>query len=92
MATINGAKLLNMEDKIGSIKVGKKADIIILDGKSVSLNPVNDIYANIVYSANGGDVLTSIINGKIIMKDRKMLTFDEQDVISKCNNVAKKLL
>lgn len=92
MATINGAKLLNMEDKIGSIKVGKKADIIILDGKSVSLNPVNDIYANIVYSANGGDVLTSIINGKIIMKDRKMLTFDEQDVINKSNNVAKKLL
>lgn len=92
MATINGAKVLNMEDKIGSIKTGKKADIIILDGKNISLNPLNDIYANIVYSVNGNDVITSIINGKVVMEDRKILTLDEQDVIIKCNDIAKKLL
>lgn len=51
MATINGAKLLNMENKTGSIKEGKLADLIIIDGKSLNINPINDIYTSLVYSA-----------------------------------------
>ena len=92
MATINGAKLLNMEDKIGSIKTGKKADIIILNGKNIHLNPINDVYSSIVYSANGADVIYTIINGKIIMKNRKLLTIDERKTLKECNLIAKKLL
>lgn len=92
MATINGAKTLGMQDKIGSIKVGKKADIIIIDGKSINLNPLNDIYSNLVYCASGCDVITSIINGNIIMQNRKILTFNEEETIKNCNLIAKKLL
>lgn len=92
MATINGAKTLGLEDEIGSIKVGKKADIIILDGSSIDFNPLNDVYSNIVYCANGCDVLTSIINGDIIMQDKKLITLDEEKIIKDCNLVAKKLL
>ncbi len=90
LATINGAKVLNMEDKIGSIKEGKYADIIIIDGKSIRLNPLNDVYSNIVYSASGEDVLTTIINGEVVMEDRKLCVFDEKIAIDECNNISKK--
>lgn len=92
MATINGAKLLNMENKTGSIKEGKLADLIIIDGKSLNINPINDIYTSLVYSANGNDVLTTIVNGRVIMKDRKFECVNEEEVLEKCGEVASKLL
>ena len=66
MATINGAKALRMEDKIGSIAEGKKADIIILNLDTPVVSPINDIFAAIVYNAKGSNVETTIINGKIL--------------------------
>ncbi len=92
MATINGAKILNMENKTGSIKEGKLADLIIIDGKSLNINPINDIYTSLVYSANGNDVLTTIVNGRVIMKDRKFECVNEEEVLEKCGEVASKLL
>lgn len=92
MATINGAKLLNMENKTGSIKEGKLADLIIIDGKSLNINPINDIYTSLVYSANGNDVLTTIVNGRVIMKDRKFECVNEEEALEKCRKVAGKLL
>ena len=81
MATINGAKALGLEDKIGSIEVGKKADIILLDKKSVSMTPNSNIpSSNIVYSGSGADVLTTIVNGEILMEDKKLLTIDEEKI------------
>jgi len=81
MATINGAKALGIDDLVGTIEIGKKADLIIINLQKPSLLPVHDIYSTLAYSAIGRDVETSIIDGKIIMKDRKLLTIDEKEVL-----------
>lgn len=72
MATINGAKALRKENEIGSIRVGKKADLIILNLDNPVVMPVNDIFATIVYNAKGYNVETTIINGKILMENKKI--------------------
>ncbi|RRD39316.1 amidohydrolase [Leptotrichia sp. OH3620_COT-345] len=76
MATIGGAKALHMEDVIGSLEEGKLADIIIIDTKSLNMQPIYDYYSAIVYSMLPGDVKTTIINGKIIMENKKIKTYD----------------
>ena len=91
-ATINGAKVLGLSKEIGSIEVGKKADLIIVDIKKAKLNPINDVYSNIVYANNGNDVLTTIIDGKVVMEDRKINFADEDEVIDKCNKIMQKLI
>ena len=73
MATINGAKALRKENEIGSIKEGKKADIIILDMENPVITPINDIFSAIVYNTKGTDVDTTIINGKILMENKKLM-------------------
>lgn len=70
MATINGARALGVD--AGSIEEGKLADIIITDLSKANLTPMNNLISNIVYSMSGNDVDTSIINGKIVMRDRKV--------------------
>ena len=71
MATINGAKALGLEKKIGSIEEGKRADMIIIDMTSTLTTPINDIISELVYNIKGSNVKTTIINGKILMEDRK---------------------
>lgn len=82
-STINGARALGMEDRIGSIEVGKYADIIILDGKAPNLRPLlrENLVSNLVYSSNGLNVKTSICQGDIVMQDRRILTLDEESVL-----------
>lgn len=87
IATINGAKALGLEDVTGSIEVGKKADIAILDLNTPSLMPRNNLIAGLSYSANGSEVDTVIIDGKITMEGRKILTMDEELVYSKVNDI-----
>lgn len=79
-ATINGAKALLMGDKIGSLEVGKKADIAILNTKTASMWPRNNMLAALSYSANGSEVETVIINGKVVMENRTILTLDEERI------------
>lgn len=87
MATINGAKLLGLEEKIGSIEVGKEADIIIIDVSpkidNIKMLPNNDIISNLVYNTEGRNVDTSIVSGKILMENRKIKFIDTEKVISK---------
>lgn len=83
MATINGAKVLGLEKKIGSLIVGKKADIIIIDLNKPHLTPMYNPYSHIVYAANGHDVKDSVINGRIVMENRRLLTIDMEDVMEK---------
>ena len=72
MATINGAKALRQENRIGSIKEEKKADLIILNLEDNPITtPINDVFADIVYNAKGYNVETTIINGKILMENKK---------------------
>ena len=90
MATINGAKALNLEDKIGSLREGKIADIIILNLNDVVTNPVNDIVSDIVYNAKGTNVETTIINGNILMESRKIKK-DEKEVFEKCRKIMERI-
>jgi len=100
MATINGAKVLGMDKLIGSLEKGKAADLIILDLKRPEVYPLYDnIYSSIVYSMNSTAVNTVIINGKVVMDNRKVLNIDEDkllndiqllaDSIAKTNNMKK---
>ena len=87
IATINGAKALGLEKEIGSLEKGKKADIAILNLNTPSLTPRNNLIAGLSYSANGSEVETVIIDGKITMENRKLLTMDEELVYKKINEV-----
>ncbi|HPJ68769.1 MAG TPA: amidohydrolase [Desulfobacteraceae bacterium] len=83
MATIEGARALGMEDITGSLEIGKQADIIIVDTNKPHLTPMYNPYSHLVYSARGYDVSHSIINGRLVMEDRKLLTLDVDDIISR---------
>lgn len=80
MATINGAAALGLQNEIGSLENGKKADIILLDFDKLQFTPLIDVVQSIVYYSNGSDVDTVIIDGRIVMKNRKLLTVDEGEV------------
>lgn len=90
MATINGAKALDLEKQIGSVEEGKIADIIIINLNNVVTNPVNDLCADIVYNAKGSNVETTIINGKVLMENRK-ISFNEKDIFEKCKNIINRI-
>lgn len=87
IATINGAKALGLEKEIGSIEVGKKADLAILNLDVPSLTPRNNLIAGLSYSANGSEVETVIIDGKITMENRKLLTMNEELVYKRVNEI-----
>lgn len=76
MATIGGAKVLSLEDKIGTIEEGKKADLVIIETESVNMQPIFDYYSAIVYSANPSNVDTVIVNGKVVVKNKKIVSGD----------------
>jgi 5-methylthioadenosine/S-adenosylhomocysteine deaminase len=90
MATIGGASALGLADDIGSLSPGKKADIILLDLMQPHLQPFYhpDL---LVYAASGADVSTVIINGKIVMQDRQILTFDADQAMAKVRKLAELL-
>jgi len=92
MATLDGAKALGLWKSIGSLEVGKKADVILVDLSKPHLKPLHDIYANIVYSAHGSDVDTVIVDGKIVMENRHVKTLDEQAVMERAEKTAFDLL
>ena len=87
MATINGAKLLGLENKTGSIEIGKKADIIIVDISdkldNVKMIPNVDIMSNLVYNADGKNVDTTIVNGQVLMENRNVKVIDTNKVVKK---------
>lgn len=80
MATINGAYALNWVDEIGSIEVGKKADLILIDLNGINYYPRHNLESQIAYSSNGKDVHTVIIDGKIVYKDKEFTTIDIEKV------------
>ncbi len=91
IATINGARALGLEEEIGSIEAGKKADLAILNLNVPSLTPRNNLLAGLSYSANGSEVETVIIDGKITMENRKVLTLDEGLVYKKINEIISRM-
>jgi 5-methylthioadenosine/S-adenosylhomocysteine deaminase len=76
MATIGGARALHLEDEIGSLEPGKRADLIVLATDAPSAQPFYDAYSHIAYALKGRDVVTTMVNGRLLMEDGRMLTLD----------------
>ncbi len=91
IATKGGAKVLGMDKLVGSLKPGMKADIIIINLNKPHLIPLYNEYSHIVYAANGADVDTVLINGKVVMNNRMLLTINENDIISMVEESALKI-
>ncbi len=91
MATINGAKALGLENQIGSIEVGKKADLAIINLDSPSLVPNTNLISALSYSANGSEVETVIINGKIVLKNGVFTTIDTEKLFFNVKSLCKRL-
>lgn len=80
MATIGGARALHMEEKIGSIEIGKLADLIIVDLSAPHLVPMYNLYSHLVYAAKASDVSDTIVSGRVLMRNRRLLTINEESV------------
>ncbi len=89
MATINGAVTLGMDKITGSLEVGKKADIIVVDNSKPHMVPMYNPYSHLVYSANGSDVAATIIDGNLVMKDRKILKMDLWKIMDDVKKISK---
>ncbi len=90
MATVNGAKALGI--KSGVLKEGYNADIIIVDLRKPHLTPVYDVASQLVYAASGKDVRTTIIAGKVLMEDTRVICLDEQSILEKVMQASRNLL
>jgi 5-methylthioadenosine/S-adenosylhomocysteine deaminase len=82
MATIGGARVVGQQARVGSLEPGKRADLIIVGMSRPRQQPLFDPVAQIVYASRGDDVETTIVNGKVLMRNRRMLTLDEARVLS----------
>jgi 5-methylthioadenosine/S-adenosylhomocysteine deaminase len=80
--------VLGQQAKIGSIEVGKRADLIVVDVSKPRQQPLFDPVSQIVYTSRGDDVETTIVNGKLLMRDRKVLTLDAARVLSDARTAA----
>jgi 5-methylthioadenosine/S-adenosylhomocysteine deaminase len=87
IATIGGARVLGMSALIGSITSGKCADIILVNMRKPHLTPLYNPFSQLVYAASGADVMTSIIGGRIVMRDRRLLTIDLNRVMGEVRNI-----
>ena len=92
MATIEGAKVLGIDEVTGSIEVGKKADIIILDVDKPHLTPMYSPFSHLVYAVRGHDVKHTIINGSIVMEDRRIGTLDTTEIMARAKEKSVKVL
>jgi 5-methylthioadenosine/S-adenosylhomocysteine deaminase len=91
MVTIEGAKALGIDDKVGSVEVGKRADIILVDLNRPHLAPMFDVYAHLAYTVGRDDVSTVVINGKVVMRDRVLTTIDEESAMAEVNALAEQI-
>jgi 5-methylthioadenosine/S-adenosylhomocysteine deaminase len=87
MATIGGARALHMENEIGSLEAGKKADLIVINLNEANALPLYDVYSQIVYALKASDVLDTIIGGRIVMQYRSVLTLDEPAILAKAREL-----
>ena len=91
MATIDGARALGMDREIGSLEPGKRADLLIVSMDSARQTPMYNPVSHIVYVTRGDDVRTTIVNGKVLMRDRKVLTLDRAAVLAEARAFADKV-
>jgi 5-methylthioadenosine/S-adenosylhomocysteine deaminase len=92
MATIGGARVLNLADRIGSLETGKQADVIIVDLEQPKVQPVYSVESAIVYAASGSSVVTTICDGRILMRNRNILTVNVPETMRKAKEYRDKVL
>jgi 5-methylthioadenosine/S-adenosylhomocysteine deaminase len=88
MATIDGARALGLDRITGSIETGKKADIIVIDTRKPHLTPMYNPASHLVYAVGGSDVSATVVNGRVLMKDRRLITLDLEKVIADACQIA----
>jgi 5-methylthioadenosine/S-adenosylhomocysteine deaminase len=88
MLTVDGARAVGMGDRLGSLEAGKLADVMVLDFSSPNLTPCYDLYSQLIYAAAAADVCHVLIHGKLVMRDRQMLTLDEREVKAEVRRIA----
>lgn len=87
IGTINGAKALGLDKEVGSIDVGKKADIILINMEDAILKPTNDVFSELVNNVKGSNVDTTIVDGNILMENRELKNLDEKEIIAKASEI-----
>jgi 5-methylthioadenosine/S-adenosylhomocysteine deaminase len=92
MATIRGANALHLEKQIGSLEDGKRADLIVVDTTGPHATPMYNVYSQLVYALKGSDVKTVVIDGKLVMEDRRLLTRNEKVIVEKAHQYQKKVV
>jgi cytosine/adenosine deaminase-related metal-dependent hydrolase len=92
MATIDGAAAMGLGTEIGSLEVGKRADVSVVRLSGLHTTPAVEAVSTLVYAAEAMDVETVVIDGRLVMRDRKLLTLDEADVVARANAAARELL
>ena len=88
MATIGGARVLSLEAEIGSVELGKRADLVVVSMESARQTPLYDPVSHLVYATRGDDVEMTIVNGRVLMRDRQVLTLDEAAVLAEARRLA----
>ena len=92
MATLDGARAMGLDGEIGSLETGKRADVAIVRMNGLHAIPATDFVSALVYSAEASDVDTVIIDGRVVMHDRQLLTVDEAETVANANSEAEKLI
>jgi 5-methylthioadenosine/S-adenosylhomocysteine deaminase len=92
MATLGGARALGLQSEIGSLEVGKRADLIVVETDLAHAVPLYNVYSHLVYSLKGADVRTSIINGKLVMSEGRVLTLDEKRIKQKAREYQQRIV
>ena len=91
LATIGGARVLGLDRTIGSLEAGKHADLITVSMNSARQTPMYDAVSHLVYVTRGDDVRNTIVNGRVLMRDRKMSTLNEAEVLAQARALAQKV-
>jgi cytosine/adenosine deaminase-related metal-dependent hydrolase len=92
MGTIDGARALGLEAEIGSLEVGKRADVAVVKLNQVHTSPEAEVVSSLVYAAEASDVQSVVIDGRLVMHNRELLTLDESDVVAEANAQAEVLM
>ncbi|HXV63475.1 MAG TPA: amidohydrolase [Vicinamibacteria bacterium] len=87
MATRGGAKALGLDALVGSLEPGKRADVVLIDVQVPELTPMYDVYSHLVYAIKGAHVKTVVVDGRVVVRDRKMITLDETAVMEKARAI-----
>jgi 5-methylthioadenosine/S-adenosylhomocysteine deaminase len=88
MATIGGARVLGLDSRVGSLEAGKRADLIVVDMRAARQTPMYDPISHLVYVTRGDDVESVMVNGRFLLRDRRVLTLDEAAVLREARRAA----